>query len=779
MGHRGTSRAPTASTLTTEMFRDHFKKVSEERFEEAPVNIFQAVDEAEDLRETDEGKEWGEELDLVPSREEIICQMKKMKDSAPGEDGVRLCYLLKSGPRMMERIINLIKFMFENGREKWEDTLKMGTVIPLHKKGDRDNCNNYRGVCLLAMGSRILARVVADRLREWSEKMKLVDEDQQGFRRGRATTDATQVMMRIQEDAVDLRKRCAAHGVEMEDGEKYVASLLDLRKAYPRVNKPALWRLLSRYGLGPRCLRVLQDLHEGTEYRVRGREGVSEPWHPERGLREGCPSSPILFNIYHQAPMRIATTARKRRALQEFGSDEVGVVYHWVPGSNFPSTGNWEKTNSEAVTVTVDKSLFADDTTPTGKKKEMEGGLRVMKEVMGRFEERNNDDKEEYLEFGSPESEEIRMLGCYMGMKKDVDMRVRRARTAWFKVKKRLQTAKISKRLQARVIEACVESTILFDCQVRTWQVGEIKRLQSTVDRYYRYVWGRRNTPPLIQMQQEGRNMQDVRNELGVKSIRLKIEKRVLERIGHVFRLSDDRIVKAVTLGWMRELENVEKVPGKKRKTVLYWKKIVKEAGMDYTKIDSMTRDRKVWKAKVNERVKHLEEWEKRGGKLWNGERGERNKKVEEENVFECDVCGQICKTKGGLGAHKTRKHNTSSLKRVFECDQCREKFSQEANLKNHKKVCSGMQASSENNRKCDLCGREVSKKNYARHRTACERGRGGQGELGRGEPTAPRVYKAQRYSCECGKFLATTNRARHARTCLGGEAVPNGGENA
>ena len=40
-------------------------------------------------------------------------------------------------------------------------------------------------------------------------------------------------------------------------------------------------------------------------------------------------------------------------------------------------------------------------------------------------------------------------------------------------------------------------------------------------------------------MQEDGYNMQDIRNELNVKSVRWKIEKRVLERIGHVFRMAE------------------------------------------------------------------------------------------------------------------------------------------------------------------------------------------------------------------------------------------------
>ena len=46
-----------------------------------------------------------------------------------------------------------------------------------------------------------------------------------------------------------------------------------------------------------------------------------------------------------------------------------------------------------------------------------------------------------------------------------------------------------------------------------------------------------------------------LREMLGVKSIAWKIEKRVLERIGHVMRMGNDRQTKAKVLGWWKELE--------------------------------------------------------------------------------------------------------------------------------------------------------------------------------------------------------------------------------
>ena len=61
--------------------------------------------------------------------------------------------------------------------------------------------------------------------------------------------------------------------------------------------------------------------------------------------------------------------------------------------------------------------------------------------------------------------------------------------------------------------------------------------------------------------------------------------------------------------------ESVPKMPGKKRKTMMYWKKLLKEGGIGKTRIGKLTSNRKEWKLLVKERIKHLEKWEEKGGK--------------------------------------------------------------------------------------------------------------------------------------------------------------------
>ncbi|XP_075241641.1 uncharacterized protein LOC142336617 [Convolutriloba macropyga] len=124
-------------------------------------------------------------------------------------------------------------------------------------------------------------------------------DNQSGFRIGRSTADATQILVRITEDTDDLKKRNKA-GTPDNHSSDPEARLLDLRKAYPRVNKPVLWEMLRRNGMQGDFLNSIIDLHEATKYQVKGKEENSLECLPERGLREGFSTSPCLFNVYHR-----------------------------------------------------------------------------------------------------------------------------------------------------------------------------------------------------------------------------------------------------------------------------------------------------------------------------------------------------------------------------------------------------------------------------------------------------------------------------------------------
>ena len=135
------------------------------------------------------------------------------------------------------------------------------------------------------------------------------------------------------------------------------------------------------------------------------------------------------------------------------------------------------------------------------------------------------------------------------------------------------------------------------------------------------------------------------------------------------------------------------------------------------------------------------------------------------ENELECEDCGKVCKSKGGLTIHRRRMHEVSVKKRVFKCDECKGEFLQEANLLNHRKICDGGVAGER--RLCALCGGSFSRKYVKRHMRSCAVRRGvllpAPGEV---EEDAARVYRPKRKDCDvCGRNVAATNLRRHQGT--------------
>ena len=83
------------------------------------------------------------------------------------------------------------------------------------------------------------------------------------------------------EDTDDLQKRRNKAGTPENQTNDPEARLLDLRKPYPRLNKPALWEMLRRNGMLGDFLNSIIDLHEATKYQVKGKEEYSLEWLQE------------------------------------------------------------------------------------------------------------------------------------------------------------------------------------------------------------------------------------------------------------------------------------------------------------------------------------------------------------------------------------------------------------------------------------------------------------------------------------------------------------------
>jgi hypothetical protein len=114
--------------------------------------------------------------------EEIKLHIKWLKNhKSPSEDEVQDKLLKYGGKELLAKIGKLINqiWKFEKIPEEW----KTAMIWPIHKKGSRQDCNNYRGIALLNVTYKIFSNCVLSKLKEKSEE--IIGDYQGGFRPGR------------------------------------------------------------------------------------------------------------------------------------------------------------------------------------------------------------------------------------------------------------------------------------------------------------------------------------------------------------------------------------------------------------------------------------------------------------------------------------------------------------------------------------------------------------------------------------------------------------------
>ena len=164
--------------------------------------------------------------------------------------------------------------------QEWADA----TIIPIPKKGNLSDCNNWRGIALLDVVGKVVARVIQERLQRPAEQE--LPESQCGFRKGSSCSDMIFTVRQLMEKATEHRA-------------KQFLLFVDLKKVYDSVPRTALWRALEKLGVPDLVIAIIRSFHQGMKAMVRiSGELLAEEIDVENGLRQGCTMAPVLFNLY-------------------------------------------------------------------------------------------------------------------------------------------------------------------------------------------------------------------------------------------------------------------------------------------------------------------------------------------------------------------------------------------------------------------------------------------------------------------------------------------------
>ena len=165
------------------------------------------------------------------------------------------------------------------------DNMKLAKVIPLFKGGSKLSVNNYRPISLLPLISKILEKLMHQRLTSFLNRFDILFENQFGFQKGKSTSQAILSLNKKIIDAIEKKK-------------VPISIFLDFAKAFDTVNHSILLDKLYHYGIRGAAFNwfqsYLSDRHQIVE--VNGKK--SNKSLITCGVPQGSILGPLLFILY-------------------------------------------------------------------------------------------------------------------------------------------------------------------------------------------------------------------------------------------------------------------------------------------------------------------------------------------------------------------------------------------------------------------------------------------------------------------------------------------------
>nr|VZH96041.1 unnamed protein product [Spirometra erinaceieuropaei] len=234
----------------------------------------------------------------------------------------------------MDHLTALVQEMWRQGEVPQD--FKDATIVHLYKrKGNRQVCDNHRGISLLNIAGKIFARILLNRLNNHLEQ-GLLPESQCGFRRHRGTTDMIFAARQLQEKCQEMRTHP-------------YSTFVDLTKAFDTVNREGLWKIMQKFGCPERFTQMVRQLHDGMMARVTDNGAVSEAFAVTNGVKQGCVLAPTLFSLMFSAML-----------MDAYRDERPGIRIAYRTDGHLL---NHRRMNfqSRVSTATVHELLFADD----------------------------------------------------------------------------------------------------------------------------------------------------------------------------------------------------------------------------------------------------------------------------------------------------------------------------------------------------------------------------------------------------------------------------------
>ena len=160
-------------------------------------------------------------------------------------------------------------------------------ITPIHKKGSKEDPDNYRGISLLSCLGKLFMALLNNRLLKFSIENGIISPNQLGFLPGNRTSDAHLIIHNI------IQNKCH------QQNSKIFGCFVDFSKAFDTIPRDKLLEKLLKYDIKGNFFNIIKNIYCNDKACIKiNNMEITDTFEINQGVKQGCILSPLLFNIY-------------------------------------------------------------------------------------------------------------------------------------------------------------------------------------------------------------------------------------------------------------------------------------------------------------------------------------------------------------------------------------------------------------------------------------------------------------------------------------------------